>query len=244
MPFGDRLQPRRHRRREQRRLAVLRCRFEDRVEIFRESHVEHLVGLVEDEHADAVEGERVAAHEIEHASRGADDDVGAALERPDLLHHRRAAVNGDDDDAGAARIFVGRFADLHGELTGWHEHKASRAPAEALLAGAGICLFGEPMDHRQRERGGLTGAGRGLGEEVGTGEDQRDRRALDGRRLLIAERLDRFDEGGARPREANPAAAEVVEAIPRLCLRRSSVVCPAPFAPLGQRGCRTVQWIS
>ena len=39
-----------------------------------------------------VELQRLAAHVIERAARRGDDDVGAALERGDLLVHRRAAV--------------------------------------------------------------------------------------------------------------------------------------------------------
>ena len=45
----------------------------------------------------------------------------------------------------------------------------------------------EPLEHRQRERRGLAGAGRRLGEQVTTLEQRRDRGQLDGRGLLVAE---------------------------------------------------------
>ena len=51
VPLGDRQDPRRHRRREQRGLPRLRRRLEDRVEVLGEAHVEHLVRFVEHEHA-------------------------------------------------------------------------------------------------------------------------------------------------------------------------------------------------
>ena len=92
VPIGNRQNPRRHRRREERRLARLGRRLQDGVEILGEAHVEHLVGLVEHEHLQRVELERAAPHVIERAARRGDDDVRAALERADLLMHRRAAV--------------------------------------------------------------------------------------------------------------------------------------------------------
>ena len=79
MPSRNRQNPRRHRRREQRRLACRRGRFQDRVEVLGESHVEHLVGLVENQHAQAVELQCLAAHVIQRATRRGHHDVGAAL---------------------------------------------------------------------------------------------------------------------------------------------------------------------
>ena len=52
----------------------------------------------------------------------------------------------------------------------------------------------EALEHRQRERRGLAGAGGRLGEQVAAREQGRDRRVLDGRGLLVA-------EGGERAQE-------------------------------------------
>ena len=46
-----------------------------------EAHVEHAVGLVEDEDAHAVEGQVAALEEVLEAAGGGDDDVGAARPR-------------------------------------------------------------------------------------------------------------------------------------------------------------------
>ena len=48
----DRENPRRHRRREERRLPRRGRGLQDRVDVLGEAHVEHLVGLVEHEHLD------------------------------------------------------------------------------------------------------------------------------------------------------------------------------------------------
>ena len=48
---------------------------EDPVDLRPEAHVEHPVGLVEHEHAHAVEAERATHEEVVEASRGCDDDL-------------------------------------------------------------------------------------------------------------------------------------------------------------------------
>ena len=118
-----------------------------------------------------------------------DDDVGPALERADLLLHRRAAVERHDTSTPAAlRVLVDGLGHLHRELARRHEHEAARAPAGSSGR------LGDALQHRQRERGRLAGAGRGLAEQVAAVEQQRNRLALDGRRLLVAERRHRSDE--------------------------------------------------
>ena len=53
MPSRDRHDARRERRRKERRLPRLGRLVDDRIDVFGEAHVEHLVGFVEDEHLDA-----------------------------------------------------------------------------------------------------------------------------------------------------------------------------------------------
>ena len=76
--LGDAVDARRHRRREQHRLALGRRRLEDRLDVLGEAHVEHLVGLVEHDDAHAVERQRAAADVVERPARRGDDDVDAA----------------------------------------------------------------------------------------------------------------------------------------------------------------------
>ena len=123
MALRNRQDPRRHRRREQRRLPRLRRRLENRVEILGEAHVEHLVGLVEDQHAQGAELQRAALDVIERAPRRGDDDAGAALEGANLLRDRRAAVDRQHGDAESLRVLVDRFRHLHRQLARRHEHQ-------------------------------------------------------------------------------------------------------------------------
>ena len=74
--------------------------------ILGEPHVQHLVRFVEHEDTHRVESRAFCGGYDQRAAGRGDDDVGAALERADLLRHRCAAVQGDDAEAGAARVFV------------------------------------------------------------------------------------------------------------------------------------------
>ena len=100
---GERADRRRHRRREERRLAARRRRREDLLDVLEEAEVEHLVGLVEHDVAAAVQLQRAARDEVEHAADGADDDVAAAAQLRLLVADRRAAEDGDDVDRRASR---------------------------------------------------------------------------------------------------------------------------------------------
>src|SRR6187455_1757961 len=106
-------------------MAIIRAGF---VEVVGKAHVEHFVGLVEHEDADGIELERAAPHVVQRTAWRRDDDVRTALERPDLLVHRRTAVERYYGNAAAPRILVEGFGDLHRELPRRHEHEAARLP--------------------------------------------------------------------------------------------------------------------
>ena len=204
MPLGDRPQPRRHRRGKECRLARLRRRLEDGVEILGEAHVEHLVGLVQHEDGDRVERQRLPPQVIEHAPGGADDDVGAAIEGADLLHHRCAAIHRHDGESAAAGVLVHRLGDLHGKFARRHQHHAPRPGASTLFGGTRLDVVAEPLNQGQRESGRLAGAGCRLREQVAAGENQGNRLALHRRRLFVAERGNGRDEDVIETERSKP----------------------------------------
>ena len=55
----------------------------------------------------------VGAHVIERATRSRDHDVGAPLERANLLVHRRAAIERQNGQSRSLGVFVDRFGYLH-----------------------------------------------------------------------------------------------------------------------------------
>ena len=66
-----------------------------------------------------------------------------------------------------------------------------------VVRGASLRL-GDPLEHRQRERRRLAGAGFGLAEQISGLKQQRNRFALNRRRLFIAEGGDDVGEFGPK----------------------------------------------
>ena len=94
--LGDLANGRRHRRREQRDLLVLRGVGENPLDVLLEAHLQHLVGLVENQVVEFGEVERALLEVVDHATRRAHDDVGAAAQTRQLRRrssgHRRSAA--------------------------------------------------------------------------------------------------------------------------------------------------------
>ena len=122
--------------REQGCLAGLGQRRQDAVEVVRETHVQHLVRLVEHHDLDVVEAQRPAVEVVDDAARRGHDDVHAASQAVELRRDRLAAVYGHDADSQLAPVPVHGLGNLHGELAGRSEHQRCRPAAAPVLRGA------------------------------------------------------------------------------------------------------------
>src|SRR3954453_1640723 len=71
---------RRHRRREEERLPLRRQELANALDVRDEAHVEHAVGLVDDQDLDAVHEELATAEMVEEAARSGDQDIDATVE--------------------------------------------------------------------------------------------------------------------------------------------------------------------
>ena len=134
---------------------------------------------------------------IERTARRRDDHVDTTLERADLRLHRRPAVDRHRDRAERLAVAVDRLGDLHREFARRHEHECGGAFARR-------CVEVEAVQQREREGGGLAGAGRGLGQHIAAGEQRRDRGHLDRRRLLVSQRGQRGDDFGMELERGEP----------------------------------------
>ena len=183
----------RYRRREEQRLTPRRQGRDHPAHVVDEAHVEHAVGLVEDEDLEPAEADVALAHEVEQAAGGGDQDVDAPRQRLDL----RVLADAAEDHRAPQRQMaaVGREArlDLSGELArrGQHQDAAALGPRPARLAG-------QTLQDRQREGRGLAGAGLGAAQQITAREEVRDRLQLDGGRggvvLGAHGALDRLDQ--------------------------------------------------
>ncbi len=84
---------------------------EDPLDLRAEAHVEHPVGLVEDEDRDVVERDQPALDQVLQTARRRDDDL-RALRALRLGADRRAAVDGGDSEA----LRAGELLELLGDL--------------------------------------------------------------------------------------------------------------------------------
>ena len=170
-------------RREEERLAVVGGERDDPVDGGAEAHVEHPVGLVEDEDADPAKRDRAAGDQVLEPARGGDDDVGASGGL-DLGAEADAAVDGGDAQLAGADQRRELVDDLAGELPGRGEDEGLRT----LLSGL------DQIGERDAESQRLAGAGGGLDQEVVARERIADDHLLDREGLFDRSRREGVDD--------------------------------------------------
>jgi len=163
--------------------------FQDAADVVDEAHVEHAVGLVEDEDLDLGKVEGALPGVVEEAARRGHEDVHAATEAVDLRVHAHPAEDHGGGEMEALAVGRDALADLGGEFARGGEDEAARA------AGARTTR-GEALQHRQGEGRRLAGTGLGAAHQIASREDGGNGLGLDGSGRLVAFGGDRFGEGG------------------------------------------------
>ena len=165
---------RRHRRRQQNDLRVLRQELEQLVNLVLEASGQHLVRLVETEYLDSVRPERSPVDHVVHPSRRAHDDVNALLQLGHVLAHVGTTDAGMTLDVHIVPECDHDFLDLLCEFAGGGED-------ERLAALDGHI---ELLKDGDGEGGGLSSTRLGLGDDIVPFYYRHDRPLLDGRRTL------------------------------------------------------------
>ena len=75
----------------------------DGLHILGESHAQHFIGFIKDEHTHRGQIQRALLDQVDHAARCAHDDLRAILQRAKLRAVCRATIDGDNVDATVAR---------------------------------------------------------------------------------------------------------------------------------------------
>ena len=185
--LGDPADSRGHGGGEERDLASGRGLLEDPVDILCEAHVEHLVGLVQDERLEHVQRERAALEMVHHAPGRADDDLRVAAQLAELQAVTLSAV---DRQHEKALQMLGIALECLGDLQRKLACRSQNQDLGAALRRIDAAEQGQGKGRR------LAGAGLGLTEQVTSGEQMRDALALNRRRGLVTKILDRFCNGG------------------------------------------------
>ena len=190
--------------REQQRLALGRRLAHNTANGGQKAHVEHAVGLVQNQHLDLVQVAGSLLDQIDQTARRGDQDVAAVLEGRGLGLVAHAAHDGHGDMAGDVGNLAGDLVDLLCELArgGDDEHHratavalglfstATTAAAATLAHGLGRSNVLQIVHGRQQKGSRLAGAGLSGGKQVAALEHHGDRAGLHGRGRRVAQVLD------------------------------------------------------
>lgn len=171
-----------HGRREEECLAFDRDNLEELLDIVDESHIEHPIGLIEDEYLDVRERNIPLIHEVEESSRSRDEDVDPLSESFGLISLLHPAKYHGLMESGVSSIRPETLLNLDREF-------ASRSDDEGLdfsLSLIWVFLGIQELEDGDRKSRRLPGPGLGTSEEVATREDRRNSRRLDGCRSGVS----------------------------------------------------------
>ena len=105
---------------------------DDFFDVREEAHVEHAVGLVQDENLDGVQADVALLHEVEQPSGRGHQDVEPAVQGLDLGKLADAAENNGVGEAQVAAVGGGALIDLRRQFAGRRQDEDARAAARRL----------------------------------------------------------------------------------------------------------------
>ena len=180
--------------RKQQGLARGRQLVDDALDGGHEAHVEHAVGFVQDQDFDVAQLHAAAFEMVDQAARRGHQDVDAAAQGIELRVHAGAAVDDGGRELGVLAVGADAVMHLHGEFAGRGQDEAADLARRAGNGGRG-----QAMQHGQRERRGLAGAGLGAAKQVVASHRERNRLDLDGSRRRVADFGKRAKKRGRKP---------------------------------------------
>ena len=139
-----------------------------------EAEIEHPVGLVENQHLHARQGEPPVVDQIEQAPRRGDEDVDAACQLLPLAPDRDAAEHDRRREFHAGAIGPEAVGDLARQFPCRAQHQGA-AGLRRWPLGRG----GQALEDRQGKGGGLAGAGLSDAAQIAAAQHRRDRLELD-----------------------------------------------------------------
>jgi len=160
-------------RRKQECLTLGMKGLEDCLHIGKKSHVEHPVGLIENNRVNMGQVDGPPLHVVNEASGGGNHQIPGSAKKIDLAPHVRST----DEKNGAApeifSVFTSGALDLPCQLPGRGEDEDLMACAVSL--GAFV-----PVERGEKKSSGLAGTGLGHSEDIPSLDDRRNGLFLDG----------------------------------------------------------------
>ena len=173
-------------------LALFRQAADDAADGRQEAHVQHAVGFVENQGFDAIEVAMALAQQVHETAGAGNNEVGAGAQGIDLGTLAHAAEDGGHGQRKVFGISPDIFLDLHREFAGGSQYEGAGA-AFGIGGGSGGSHAGE---QREREGGGLAGAGLGNADHVLTGQNSGNGGGLNRSGLRVAGFLHGLNDAG------------------------------------------------
>jgi hypothetical protein len=124
---------------EEQVLPLRRQQREDAADVVDEAHVEHAVGLVEDEDLDLAQVDRLLLHVVEQAPGRGDEDVDAAAQGIDLRLHADAAVHEGGFQGNELPVRADVLLHLRRELARRGDDQHAHRMARRRMAAVRLC---------------------------------------------------------------------------------------------------------
>lgn len=109
---------------KEQRLTFLGYSGDDFPHIVDKAHIEHTVGLVENEHFHVPQVDASPAHMVEQSARRSDNDIDAAIEDGKLTPDTYAAVNGNGSHMKESAVADNALFDLQGKFARWSKDES------------------------------------------------------------------------------------------------------------------------
>ena len=212
------------------------------LDVGNEPHIQHAVGLVDDQNLDLLEVDELPPYEVQQSTRGGHDQIdGSLVESVLLLLDLQAAIDGDGIEPAVLAQVLGVLDDLDGQFPRGGQHQGAGGSHRTLA----FDRFPQELaEHGNEKRGRLTRAGLGPSGDIVSGVDVDQRLGLDRRTVLEAQVRDGVHDrlGQIQVVEAGFARLfgdlELIEAPGRPLIAPFARTAPRTLAAL--RRCRAV----
>ena len=166
-------------------LALVRQAADDLPYVVNKAHVEHPVGLVQDEDLDPIQTHEALAYQVQQAARAGDNNVRAAVKG----FHLAALADAAEDDGGfEPETFAVELKILIGLERQFPGRGKDQGADNLRVFPRGVLM--QQLQDRQGEGSGLASAGLGAAEDVLSRKDQGDRGRLNRGRCFVPRFMD------------------------------------------------------
>src|SRR5690625_1528855 len=162
------------------------------------AHVQHAVGLVQNEDFYGAQIQRAALGVVNQPARGGNNDIQPAPERLQLAVHADTAKNGVTAQRQLLAAGAQAVVHLGGQFAGGRQNQRPRMPlARALFRTRAFRK--QALQQRQRKGRGFAGARRRAGQQITALQGRRNGFGLNRRGRLVSLGLERAQQRGRQP---------------------------------------------